>query len=84
DWAIAHAAAHRAHLVVVGDGPERERLEVLARERGADVRFVGRRPRRETLAWIAVADALVHASEAEGLSTVVREAETLGTRVIGP
>ncbi|WP_394826423.1 glycosyltransferase [Pendulispora albinea] len=87
DWAIEHAAAQRAHLVIVGDGPERPRLEALARgarARGAKVQFLGVRPRRETLAWIAVADAVVHASEAEGLSTVVREAEALGTPIVGP
>ncbi|WP_394832521.1 glycosyltransferase family 4 protein [Pendulispora rubella] len=82
DRAIEHAAAHGARLVVVGDGPEQARLQRLARARGADVHFVGRKPRSETLAWIASADALVHASEAEGLSTVVREAEALGTPVI--
>jgi len=82
DRAIEHAAAHGARLVVVGDGPEQPRLEALTRACGAEVRFVGRRPRNETLAWIAAAEALVHASEAEGLSTVVREAEALGTPVI--
>jgi teichuronic acid biosynthesis glycosyltransferase TuaC len=68
-------------LVVVGDGPERSRLEALARARGVDARFVGRVPRDEALAWIGAADVLIHASEAEGLSTVVREAEALGTPV---
>ncbi len=82
DRAIAHAAAHGARLVVIGDGPERARLAALARERAAEVTFAGRLSRPETLAWIAAADALVHASEAEGLSTVVREAEALGTTVI--
>ncbi|WP_394843078.1 glycosyltransferase family 4 protein [Pendulispora brunnea] len=82
DRAIEHAAAHGVRLVVVGDGPEQARLETLARACGGQVHFVGRKPRRETLAWIAAADALVHASEAEGLSTVVREAEALGTPVI--
>jgi glycosyltransferase involved in cell wall biosynthesis len=68
-------------LVVVGDGPERGRLERLARERNVDARFVGRLARSDALAWIGAASLLVHASEAEGLSTVVREAEALGTRV---
>jgi glycosyltransferase involved in cell wall biosynthesis len=69
-------------LVVVGDGPERSRLETLVRERGIDGRFVGAVDRREALAWIGAADVLLHASEAEGLSTVIREAEALGTRVV--
>jgi glycosyltransferase involved in cell wall biosynthesis len=86
DRAIEHvASAHELDaLVVVGDGPERARLERLARDRGIDARFVGRVPREEALAWIGAAQVLVHASEAEGLSTVVREAEALGTRVVAP
>jgi teichuronic acid biosynthesis glycosyltransferase TuaC len=80
---IDHVAAHgdAARLVVVGDGPERARLEAHARARRVDARFIGAVPRDEALAWIAAADALVHASEAEGLSTVIREAELLGVRV---
>jgi teichuronic acid biosynthesis glycosyltransferase TuaC len=85
DRAIAFVAARAAHegysLVVVGDGPERAALERLARTQGVDARFVGAVGRREALAWIRAADVLLHASEAEGLSTVVREAEALGTRV---
>lgn len=68
-------------LVVIGDGPERARLEKLAREWQIDVRFLGNTPRREALAWIGAADEVVHASIAEGISTVVREAEHLGVKV---
>jgi glycosyltransferase involved in cell wall biosynthesis len=46
-----------------------------------DVRFVGKRSRSETLTWLGAADEIVHASRAEGLSTVVREAEHLGVPV---
>jgi glycosyltransferase involved in cell wall biosynthesis len=68
-------------LVVVGDGPERRRLEDLAARLGVPVEFLGTVSRSRALAWIGAADVLVHASEAEGSSTVVREAEALGTRV---
>jgi len=77
---LARSAEARV-LVVVGDGPDRPRLERFARARGIDARFVGLVGREEALAWIGAADVLLHASEAEGLSTVVREAEALGTRV---
>jgi glycosyltransferase involved in cell wall biosynthesis len=80
DLAIDHARRAGARLVVVGDGPERARLE--ARARGADVRFVGAVPRAEALAWIGAADALLFASRAEGLSTVLREAEALGVPAV--
>jgi glycosyltransferase involved in cell wall biosynthesis len=84
DRAIEHVARARDFdaLVVVGDGPERNRLERLARERGLNARFVGQVSRHEALGWIGAADALLHTSEAEGLSTVVREADALGTPVI--
>jgi glycosyltransferase involved in cell wall biosynthesis len=77
--AIDRARRARVRLVVVGDGPERARLE--RRARGADVRFLGTLPRHEALAWIGAADALLFASRVEGLSTVVREAEALGVAV---
>jgi len=69
-------------LVVIGDGPERTRLEHLARQQGVDAWFMGALARPEALAWIGAADLLIVASEAEGLSTVIREATALGTRVL--
>ncbi|MEO7109640.1 MAG: glycosyltransferase family 4 protein [Polyangiaceae bacterium] len=82
DRAIAYAADENAALLVIGDGPERHRLERLARKLQANAHFLGVLSRAETLAHIAAADALVHMSEAEGLSSVLREAEALGTPVI--
>jgi hypothetical protein len=84
DRVIDYVASQRAGqpiLVVIGDGPERPRLELLAQRWAIDVRFLGNTPRRETLAWIGAADELVHASIAEGMSTVVREAEQLGVKI---
>lgn len=71
-----------AHLVVVGDGPSRRAHERTASKLGVHASFVGRVPRPEALAWIASADTLLMSSRAEGLSTVVREAEVLGTPVL--
>jgi glycosyltransferase involved in cell wall biosynthesis len=84
DQTIAHVArsADIDALVVVGDGPERPRLERLAGMLGVRAVFVGDVPRNDALAWIGAADALIHASASEGLSTVIREAEALGTRVV--
>lgn len=82
--AIAWARREGLPLVVVGDGPERRSLErlALARRAGdAPVHFVGRTTRDEALAWIASSARLVQASRAEGLLTVVREAEMLGVPV---
>jgi glycosyltransferase involved in cell wall biosynthesis len=84
DRAIEHLATTRDMdaLVVVGDGPERGRLEALARSRGVDVRFTGVLPRDEALAWMRAAHVLLFASEEEGASTVLREAQALGTPVV--
>jgi glycosyltransferase involved in cell wall biosynthesis len=82
--AFDHVAQHGmagTRVVVVGDGPEKGRLEAHARRLGLDTRFVGRTSRADALAWIAAADSLLHASRDEGLSTVVREAEALGVPV---
>ena len=38
-------------------------------------------PREEALAWIGAARIVLHGSEHEGLSTVLREAEHLGVPV---
>lgn len=64
--------------VVVGDGPERERLE----RAFADARFVGRVERSVALDYIAAADVLVSASRDEGAPSAIREARALGTRVV--
>lgn len=79
--ALDLAAREGAALVVVGDGPERARLVGHAARVGARASFTGALARPEALAWIAAADVLVHASEAEGAPTVVREARALGVRV---
>jgi len=89
DRALAHVAHERTvhgagptRVVIVGDGPERARLEAYARDLGIEAHFVGRTSRDVALAWIGAADALLHASHSEGLSTVVREAEALGVPVL--
>lgn len=81
DYVASTRNGKESVLVVLGDGPERARLEKIARAWNLDVRFHGTMPRHETLAWIGAADEVVHASRTEGLSTVVREAEHLGVPV---
>jgi glycosyltransferase involved in cell wall biosynthesis len=71
-------------LLVVGDGPERERLERMAERLGlADrVHFAGARPRDETLALIRGSDVMVVSSIYETYPHVVLEAMALGVPVI--
>jgi glycosyltransferase involved in cell wall biosynthesis len=63
---------------VIGDGPERARLQ----QQFPEARFMGQVERTRALAYIAAADALVSASLDEGAPTVVREARALGTPVV--
>lgn len=80
----AIAAIENVGLVIVGDGPERQQLETLARERELvdRVYFAGQRTRKETLALIAAGDLFVLNSTHEGLPHVVLEAMSLGVPVV--
>jgi glycosyltransferase involved in cell wall biosynthesis len=67
-----------ARVVVLGDGPERDRLERAA----PHAEFLGLVARERALAWLAAADAVLSASLEEGSPSVVREARALGTPVV--
>jgi len=72
----------RASLVIVGDGPERESVETLARELGVmeSCRFVGYR--RDMSRWYSTFDAFVLTSENEGTPVVAIEALASGCPVV--
>jgi glycosyltransferase involved in cell wall biosynthesis len=80
--AVSCASRHRPRLVIVGDGPERDRLQRRAARTGDNVTFTGLLGRTDTLAWIAAADVLLHPSAEESAPCVVREARALGVPVI--
>jgi glycosyltransferase involved in cell wall biosynthesis len=82
DRAIREAAKRNVDLTVIGDGPMRGELEILAARVHPRARFVGHLPREEALAVIAAAHKLLHLSEAEGAPTVIREARALGVPVL--
>ena len=69
-------------LVIVGDGPERSRLEQLCRELGLEdsVLFAGHQV--DPGPWYAFADVLVVSSEREGFCNVIVEAMEQGTPVV--
>ena len=71
-------------LVVVGDGPERDRLEALVRQLGVSERvyLAGQRSKSETLSLMAACDLLVLNSTYEGLPHVLLEAMSLGLPVV--
>jgi teichuronic acid biosynthesis glycosyltransferase TuaC len=71
-------------LIVVGEGPERERLSGLIHDYdlGDRVRLLGPRPHRELPALYGAADASVLASSREGWANVLLESMACGTPVI--
>jgi glycosyltransferase involved in cell wall biosynthesis len=71
-------------LVVVGDGPERERLERLALENHVADRifFAGQRSKEETFGLMTACDVFVLNSTYEGFPHVVLEAMCAGLPVI--
>jgi glycosyltransferase involved in cell wall biosynthesis len=85
-FAKARARGLEAELVLVGDGPERERIERCIAELRLEgcVSMLGRMAEAQTLAEIAASDVLVLASLIEGLPVVLMEAMALGLPVIAP
>jgi colanic acid/amylovoran biosynthesis glycosyltransferase len=75
-----------AELFLLGDGPERSRIEQHVRDSSLGNRFqlLGRVPEAQTLDAIASADVLVLSSFMEGLPVVLLEAMALGVPVIAP
>jgi glycosyltransferase involved in cell wall biosynthesis len=86
DLVQAFAAINSGHsvLCLVGDGPRREDLELLARRLGIAelVLFLGYVNEAEALASIAASDVVVNPSYTEGLPTTVLEAAYLGRAVL--
>lgn len=81
-------AMHGSHLnyrlLVVGEGPEKNKITDLIRKLGLDqkVLFLGQRSHRETMSIIKSSDVLVVPSKTEVFPTVVLEALALGRPVI--
>jgi teichuronic acid biosynthesis glycosyltransferase TuaC len=71
-------------LLIVGDGPERARLEALAERLGvaARVRLLGSVAQAALPALYGAADVLVLASSREGWANVLLEAMACGTKVV--
>jgi glycosyltransferase involved in cell wall biosynthesis len=80
---LVEACAHAPRatvLVVAGDGPERARLEVRARELGIRALFLG--PREDKAELLAACDVFALASRAEGLGVAALEAMACGRAVV--
>jgi glycosyltransferase involved in cell wall biosynthesis len=88
EHAIAAVTNTGAQLVIVGDGPQREQLQALARPLGSQVRFIGVVTGRAKSEWLTAADVLLLPSvvlpsgRTEGVPTVAIEAMSHGCPVI--
>ena len=84
--ALAQPALAEAHLLVVGEGPERGALETLARRLGVErrVHFVGQAALEDVPAYAALADVFVTGSLVEMLPVSAIEALAVGLPVLGP
>ncbi len=80
-WPLVRAARPDARLVIVGDGPERERLRPLA-SATPGMRLAGHIPRAELLALYAGATVFAHPSLQENFGISPLEAVASGLRVV--
>lgn len=76
-WRSVAARHPSALLVIVGDGPDRSRLEELA---PPSIRFVG--DQRDVSAYLAAADVFVQPSASEAMSLALLEAMAAGLGVV--
>lgn len=76
----ALAGLHGATALIAGDGPLRPRLDALARQQGADVRFVGKTS--DPAPYYRLADAVVLPSRMEALPMTLIEAAAYGRPAI--
>jgi glycosyltransferase involved in cell wall biosynthesis len=78
--AVEAAASADVDLLVVGDGEERARLEVLAARLGARVRFVGHQV--DTRPWVASCDVTLSTARDEPLGLSVLESLSMERPVV--
>ena len=81
-FALIRQRRPEAHLLLVGDGPRRAELEVLARDLGVApwVRFAGYQARPEC--YLAAMDVFALTSQSEGMPLAVLEAWAAGVPVV--
>ena len=83
-FAAARSAWGGGSLALVGDGPQRDELEALARELGIgeSVRFAGAVPPAEVPRWLRACDVACLVSQREGFGLAAIEALACGRPVV--
>jgi sugar transferase (PEP-CTERM/EpsH1 system associated) len=74
--------AHRARVVIVGDGPMRERLEKSIEETGTQAQVLLAGSSDDVPSWLRTLDVFCLPSRAEGISNTILEAMASGLPVI--
>ncbi|PCN50868.1 glycosyl transferase family 1 [Candidatus Geothermarchaeota archaeon ex4572_27] len=69
------------HLLIIGGGPEENKLRRLAQGR-SNIHFLGPLPRQQALKYVKGSDMLIQPSRREGLSTSILEAMAMGVPVV--
>ena len=70
------------NIMFLGDGPEREKIEMLAKEEGMDDLVIFAGNQMDVQNYYAASKILVHSSPAEGLPTVLLEAMNFGIPIV--
>lgn len=85
-FAMASQSRAELHLDLIGDGPQRARVESLTRDLGVtdSVTFHGRLDRPQLAELVGSSDVLVNSSQIETFSVASAEALCCGTPVVGP
>ena len=84
-FSTLHEGGTDAELVIIGDGPERKKIETLCRKLGIErfVKFTGMLRGADLVERVAAGDLFVSASTTETQGLVFLEAMSLGLPVIG-
>ncbi|MDO8576565.1 MAG: glycosyltransferase [bacterium] len=82
DLAIERAVREGRALRIAGEGPERVRLEAIARDQHATVQFLGALTQTQLRDEYRTAAYLIHTSETGSLDKVVLEALACGLKII--
>jgi glycosyltransferase involved in cell wall biosynthesis len=69
-------------ILVVGDGPEHERMQSLAHDVDLADRLIWLGSRGDVEAWLAAMDVFVHTADFEGMPNAVMEAMAMGLPVV--
>ena len=80
--AFSISAGESDCLVLIGDGPERQNLESLAKQNNTNALFLGRLEGDDLYAWYNLIDILVLPSKSEAFGAVTNEALLAGCVVI--